>query len=329
MLKKLSLFAIMMTAAVGTLAANTGDARWRVTGEYLYYMPTVDDTSYVIKSPVSTTFPNGKRHNNDFDFHSGWRVGVGHTFCDCNGELALAYTQLEYNQSNHITDDFLWATVGRADFANAFENFSGTASSKLDLRYQRIDALYSQPVFNDCNCGFNFAVQFGIEAAQLRLKERNTYVSGQGSVATVGLFEQYSKADGIGPQIGFAFDYELYRGCGALPGVLTFNVVSSGSLLAAETRVHSFESLNEIIDLDVKNSKTWRVIPAIHARVGLNYDLQIACTDASIGFGYDFSSYLRGLTRVGYPDDVADSLSYNNYYNFDVQGLYVSVTGRF
>lgn len=328
MLKKLYLSALLMTAAAGSLAANFAgtDGNFRVTGEYLYLMPSIDDTYFVIDSPETTTFPNGKRKNNDFDFHSGFRVGVGYS-CDDNSELSVSYARLSFNQSKTVTGDFLWATLGRADFTSSFENYTGTASSKHDYTYQRLDALYGQKLF-DCS-NFSFGVAFGLEAAELRLTDNFTYVSAAegGSIGTV---HQHSRTRGIGPELGFGLDYLLYKGdaC-SCPGSLSFRASTSGSLLAADTKSDANNVLDTATILDVSESKSWRVIPALHARVGLNYDFGFSCLDASLGIGYEFTSYIRGLSRVAYPDDVADGLSYNQYDNFDLQGLYVSGSVRF
>lgn len=326
MFKKLSLLALLAATSVGSLEADfpmSGNNQFRVTGEYLYLLPTIDDSAFVINSPVTSTFPNGKRENNNPQYHSGYRVGAGYSFCDCDSELLAAYTYLQFDQSKNVSGDFLWATLGRADFASAFENYAGTASSKLKFRYQRIDALYAHQLYDRCN--LDVAILFGIEGAELRLKERYNYAS----VTNAGTVNQYSKISGLGPQFGFALNYLLYKFCGCLPGTLSFNVGSSASLLMSDSKVNSSNTLDDLLLLDVSNQKSWRVIPALHANVGLSFDTNISCYQATLKVGYEFSSYLRGLTRLSFPDDVADSLSYNNYYNFDVQGLYVSGSFRF
>lgn len=330
MFKKLSLFALALTSSLGSLCAddylsdyNSSNTQWRVTGEYLYLLPTVDDTGFVIDSPVTTTYPNGKRKDNDANFHSGYRVGAGYTFCGCNNELLASYTHLQFDQSKKVSGDFLWATVGRPDLTSLFEDYAGTASSKLDFLYQRLDGLYSHQLYD--NCGLNFAFLFGLEAVELRLKERYTYES----ATFLGTVHQKSRVEAIGPQIGFAANYQLYKHCGCMPGTLSLNVLSSASLLAADNKVKVNNTLDGETLLDVSNSKSWRVIPALHASVGISYDMPISCYEASIGVSYEFSSYLRGRTGIIFADDVADSLSYNNYNNFDIQGLAVSASFRF
>lgn len=307
-------------------AANydPSNGQWKVIGEYLYWQPSVDDTYFVIDSPESTTFPNGTRKNNDFNFHSGYRVGGAFLFCDCERELQITYTNLNFKQNKEVAGDFLWATVGRPDVVSAFESFAGTADSGLKFTYQNIDAFYAQQLF-DC-CGLDFGVQIGLEAVELKLHETYTYTS----ATTTAIIHQHCKTNGIGPKLGFAIGYELYQSDNCTcPGTLSLNVISSGSILAADTKTSSDDSLDGVLDLDVSDKKAWRVIPALHARVGLNYDTTFSCVDASLEIGYEFTSFLRGLSRHSFADDVGDGFCSSNYYNFDMQGLYVSASVTF
>lgn len=315
----------LMTLSLGSLFANSHPApgEWELSADYLFLKPTFDDTYFVIKSPQTTTFPNGRRENNDFDFESGFRVGAKYALCDCASEAEISYTWLGASEKKVVSGDFLWGTIGRADFASAFENYTGSAGSKLHLLYQRLDALYSQEIYN-C-CGLDFYLQFGLETAYLRLNEQYEYLN----VTTLGEIDQRSKTWGVGPQLGIALDYELCECTCFLPGTLSLNVVSSGSILASETSTNERNILAGTSLLNVSDRNTWRTIPAFHSRVGLNYDVPYSCFDINFEIGYEFSSYLRALSRVSFPDDVADGLASTNYYNFDVQGLYVSASVRF
>lgn len=327
MLKKLNLCALLLTTCVGSLAANwdNTDGQWRFTAEYLYWKPSVDDTYFVIDSPVSTTFPNGRRKDNNLHFNSGYRLGGGYQFCDC-GELSLTYTHLDFKQSKTVSGDFLWATLGVPDVVSSFENYTGSARSHLKFHYQRFDVLYAQQIIENC-CGLDVGLAFGLEAAELKLNESYLYQS----ATHTATFNQRSKTNVVGPELGFTLGYELYKGseCDCMPGTLSFNVFSSGSILAARTRSNLNNVEDAVTFLDVSNSKSWRIIPAFHSCVSLNYDMAFSCVDASIGIGYEFSSYIRGISRTTFPDDVADGLCFNHYDNFDMQGLVVSGTVRF
>lgn len=318
MLKHFRLCTALFALSAGTLMANNhpSPGSWGITGEYLYLRPSVDETNFVISSPTTSEFPTGKREHNDFQFHSGYRVGGAYGFCECPSELQIEYTHLSAKDSKTVNGDFLWGTLGHANFASNFENFAGSASSRLNVLYQRVDANYAQSVFN-C-CGLDLYAQFGLEYASLRFREHFAYQS-----TILGTIHQRSKMWGIGPQLGFEFDYELYQFTDCLPGSLSLNVLSTGSLLVSKTRAREHNVLGETTFLDVHDHHTKRIIPALHTRIGLNYSTCISGFGALLEVGYEFSSYFRALSRTTFPDDVATGLSSTNYYNFDIQGLYV------
>lgn len=134
----------------GSLCANVHPApgKFGVSAEYLYLMPSVDDTYFVTKASASSPFPRGERHNNDFRFHSGYRVSGVYAFCgcECPRELQLSFTQLQTKHTKTVFADTgrLWATVGRPVFTTQFENYDGFAKSELKADYDRVDALYTQ-----------------------------------------------------------------------------------------------------------------------------------------------------------------------------------------
>lgn len=331
-MRKLIRFCTMaMILSASSLSANShaGAGEWEINAQFLLLKPTFDDTYFVIKSPTSTTFPNGEREHNDFHFEPGFRVGAAYSFCDCPRELLVSYTYLEDDHTKTITGTNLWGTLGRPDFTSGFENFAGSAQSKLDFLYQRLDALYAQEIYN-C-CGLDVYVQAGLEAAYVRLQEDYAYTNVPTIGApTIGRIDQRSRTSGVGPELGFALDYDF---CQSSYGSFSITFLASGSLLASDS---STRGQNTVFDgtvtdtlLNVKDRSTWRVIPALHARAGLNYDVRWSCFDLGLEVGYEFSSYLRALSRAGFPDDVADGLAFTHYYNFDVQGLYVSASFRF
>lgn len=368
MLKKLNYFALLMTVCMGSLFAdliqddglqdgqlfghqdgqllghNEGQfnshyddgllndqccdvdcsGRWRVWGEYLCFKPSIDDSYFVIDSPINTGFPNGKRKNNDFGFHSGYRVGGAYTFCDCCRELLVSYAQLDFTRCKVLRGEHLWATQGTPIFAAFFQNYDGLATSDLKFRYHRVDALYSQCLYS-C-CGFDFGIQFGLEAAYIRLRESFIYqrVTGLGDV------RQHTRTSGVGPQIGVALGYQLFQ-CGdqCNPSTLKLNVFASGSMLAGDSKSKERNDMTSFQALHTSDRTSWRVIPALHTRVGLNYSKCISRFNTAIEVGYEFSSYLRALSRTMYTDSFAGGPSFNRFDNVDLQGLYVAISVGF
>ena len=306
------------------LNANPCLGKCEFTVEFLYLKPSVDDTYFVIDSPESSSFPMGTRKNNDFGFEPGFRIGAGYSFCGCDKKLKLNYTRLRTKSTREIAGDFLFATVGPAAFVGNFERVTGTASSELDFIYHRADATLVQKFMN-C-CGMNLEFQWGLEYAYLGLHE--DYVYHRTTNDDILEVNQQSKAWGIGPQIGLGLNYELCQFSKICPGTLFLSIQTSGSILASQSNTSLRASLRDELQ-DVKDSDTWRLIPALHAHIGLNYLTCFSCFEGEFEIGYEFNSYIRGANRTCYPDDIAESLVLNNYYNFDLHGLYIAGTVRF
>lgn len=312
---------------------------WQVSGEFLYLLPTVDDTSYVIQSPVSTGFPNGTKINNDFSFSSGFRVGAEYSLCNPSREFQAFYTYLGTEQTKTVSGSFLWATLGRTDFTSNFENYTGSATAEQHLLYQRLDLTYAQRVLE--SVGLYLYLKPGVELAYLRYNEDFRY---QITGSSLGQIQERSKVRGVGPELGWEFGYDFYtlapavsstKNGGAKNGassslcdsathVFSLSGMFATSLLASNDASREYNTVAGTTQLDVTNDSTWRVVPALHAQAGLNYYCYVDYVGVSLSVGYEFNSYIRGISRQSFPDDVADGLSSTNYYNFDVQGLYVS-----
>jgi hypothetical protein len=313
---------------LATLSLSTAFADWGITGEFLYLRPTIDDTAFVlIGAPNNNSNPIGQKVCNQFDYEPGFRVGGFFSFCDNNRMVEAYYTRLTAKTTKTVNGTTLFALFGRADFASSFENYTGSARSVLDLTYQRVDVNFVQSIKN--NCDFTYQFFAGIQWADFDFHEDYRYaVTTPTPVA--GLVRQKSSIWGVGPQVGLNLYFPVYTFCGCMQGDLSFVAKSTLGLLAAEEKITSFNALPETtVILNTNGCDNWRVIPNAQIRLGFEYEMDISCYHATFGVGYEFTSYFRGLTREVYPDDVADGLSYNNYYNFDFQGLYLSASVGF
>lgn len=293
---------------------------WRVLGEFLYLLPTLDDTYFVLNSGLSTTFPNGKRENNDFGFKPGFRVGAEFACCNSHRTVQALYSRLSASENRTVTGSHLWATLGRPDLTGAFENYSGSASSELKLLYQNAELNCSHQMVN--SHGTYLYIQPGVEFGYFRLKEEYNYQT----ESALGSIDQQSKVWGVGPQLGIGLDYSIYQGKISCSTVQSFSMTSlfSGGILMSRGMTKNVQTLGTVTQLSMQDELTWRTIPALRARVGLNYLIHASKFGFAVGIGYEFNTYVRALSRVNFTDDVADGLCNTEYYNFDIQGLYVS-----
>jgi hypothetical protein len=323
-----------------TLLANAHPApgQWSVTGEYLYLKPSIDDTYFVIKSPTpeDNVLVWGDEINNNFKFSSGYRVGLAYAFCECDRELSFSYSHLDANHKKRVRGEFLNPSVGIEDFSYYLTNYSGTAASKLHARYQRFDALFSQKIFQ-C-CGTDIRLVLGLEYADLKAGQKMRYrqedqtCDEEGFCVFSGKVKQHSKTWGVGPEVGIDFDYDLCQLSTCLPGGLSLNFVSTGSLLLGESKSHlafRYKTSEGNYPFDVRQQKSTRIIPAYHAKLGINYDFCLCNWEGSVGVGYEFNTYLRSLLRTNNAGFYGYGLTSHEYNDFDLQGFFASLSVRY
>jgi hypothetical protein len=287
--------------------------------ELLIVRPTIDDTAFVLRSPSSTTFPNGTRESDEFDYEAGFRIGAGYEIAESGRKVELSYSRLEADATETINGDFLWATVGNPDFAGSFTNYAGSAAARIDADYQRIDLHVTQPWRV---AGAELGLEFGLEWADFRVGERYVFVND--TAPNTGVVSAASRSWGIGPEIGLGLGFEICHACG-IPGAFSLAAGSSIALLLTDTNTRASTVSSGAPALSVRDEETSRVIPAIHARAGFTYAVPVAeHVAATASVGYQIDTYLNGLTRAAFVDDVAPSLSATHEYDFDLHGIYAS-----
>lgn len=359
MLKRFQLCLMAITCCAGSLLANShpNPGQWQISADYLLLKPSVGDTFFVLDADESITderLLSGTRKNNDFDYHSGFRVGGVYAFCECGREIRVSYTYLDARHHRELESDShegnrLWAGTGSNEFTNFFENYLGEAESRNNINYQDFDIVFAQQVYN-C-CGLDFYVRVGLETAYISNGERYEFESissvVDGNTTTVterfGDIKRHSKTWGIGPQIGFGFDYDLYTCCSScMPGTLSINVLSTAGLLANQFRVRNHEDIDQVVTTtagtavtvvetdpvhrDIPNQHNWRVIPAFHTKIGLNYQSNCSCGEFGLEIGYEFNSFINSISR---PSHFEGANGFNRYDDFHAHGLYVSANVRF
>lgn len=296
-----------------------------VFGELLFLKPTLDDTYFAINSPGSGTFlnaPSGQRVNDEFDYEPAFRIGALYEFPESGREVQLSYTRLDAEASESVSGNFLWATRGSPNFVVAFGpstgGYPGSASAEIDAEYQRIDLHVTQPWQL---AGLDVGLQLGFEWADFRVGE--DYVYADTSTGFVGSVAAASRTWGIGPEVGLGLDYEIAEPWD-ISGAFLLRAGSSVGLLLSETDTRASEMFPGT-RFAVRDEQTSRVVTAIHARVGVGYEVPLADRiAATVGVGYQIDTHLRGLTRVGFVDDVGRSIATTDYYDFDLQGVYAS-----
>ena len=279
---------------------------------YLYVLPTLSDTYYA--SIGGTASPNGTLYANDPDYDSAFRIGAAYTSGHSGRKLNASFTYLDSSSSDQLSGSQLWAARGSADLLSNFENYTGTATSSIDLKYRNVDVLMSEPV-NWGGVESNFL--YGIEYAHMSWDETETY----SRTGVTSISRSTAKFNGVGPQIGFNLSYKPFAGLNSLVSGFAIETMASGSLLLATSSSSLADTQNGTNIGAVQTDDTERVIPTLHGRIGLSYNYDSGPYHTTFGGGYESSIYINGLQRLGNHDDVADGQYTVLYDNFDLSGL--------
>lgn len=305
---------------------------WRLTGGFVYFLPSVDDTDFVYVQDTSEVGTQGKAESNDFGFAPGFRFGVEYALGHKYKQVQVFYTQLNSDQHRTVEGTNLYA-LSNAPFNSSenhgqLANYSGTAESRVHQFYQSFDFSYAQRLMNCAvlnDAGLCFYLRPGLEYTRLNFVQQNEY-TGAGGTAE---FKDKSKLWGVGPSIALAMDYNVFKGALYTNGThaLAVNVMFSGAVLASDQRASTTVTTTLASESVYSDhiQKTWRLIPAFHARAGLNYLMRGQTYAFNLGVGYEFNSYNRAVYR----QRIFPTTGYNiaEYTNYDLQGLVV--TGSF
>ena len=331
--KKNKLAAACSAMKVGSTTLPAPEA-FRASVGFIYLMPTVDDTYFVTSAPISATYPNGTRENNNFSFAPGFRLGFETALCRNQRKFDLSYTYLNASQSKSVSGEHLWATRGGFFLDETLTNFLGSASSDSNLLYQQAEIVFSQQALDIY--GLYFHLQPGFEGAYLRLNEKFQYIV-SGSLS--GNVHQKSASWGFGPKLAFQLDYNVFEGSGTCgntsPSCMTHAVAVVTNFGAAllsgqiKTDTKAIAPSSSTTYYSVTDKHGWRVIPALHGRVGLNYTVHCATYGGTLEMGYEFDSYIRGVARTEGADGPEAGYCITNFDNFDLQGLYLSAAMLF
>lgn len=293
---------------------------YALTLEWIYFHPLVDDNYFVFNSSNSDSDDRfGSRLANELSFHSGFRLEGAYGLGNGCENFQVAWTHLCTADTQKQTGQFLALTQGVPD-VNQFNYLNGSASSTIEILFDRVEALFGRTLCRTCN--LEILGEAGLQYSTIERKDR---LSASGLNPTALVTDNYqTKADywGIGPQLNLIGQ----RQCGCI------NIIGSASSALLLGQNESKVIANATNNADFANATSrsiWRMVPNFQARLGLDYTFCLYCVNSHIQIGYEFLTYLRVIDRVIFPDDVLDALSFDNYSNLDFHGPFISWTVRF
>ena len=307
----------------------------RVTGEYLYLKPTVEN-NYFVQVSDETAVSNqvvGREVQDQFSYSSGFRAEIGYQLCN-KGEVSLGYSHLTSSTSKTVEGEFLSTMLGDDRLGIDYAYYNGTATNYMDVRFKNWGAYYTLDLCSQACCDFSLVL--GLEYADIKFNQTALYVDSTDEENATGRVAYTSKTRGLGPMGGFKMSCPLVSFGPDCCHVLQFKGSASGTLYVSRNIGHSTVDIldsNGVIDeqlVDLKRERSSDLMPALNARVGLGYDFSFKCIDASFEVGYQLASYYQAVVRTHFPqDNGASFFSMRKYSNFNLQGLYSSGTLKF
>jgi hypothetical protein len=267
---------------------------------FLYLRPNIDDTAYVLSSINNvfngSQFPNGKRHQNKSDFAPGFSVEALYTLCPDMSFLAANFTYLSEHARDTVSGPFLYDTNGFPGFgAQDSPIYAGVAHSKNCYSYYSGDLTYRRRFSLFCLERFTWSV--GLHGAYIRFREHTTssgtFENDDGPQILQNDFKRNSAFFGVGPEIGFKYDYYW-------PDLCTLYAKGSAALLCGPTKsnLQYVTRRTGPVGVSVQNDRVWRVIPAAHAELGLSYGLCCGCWNVLGELGYTLIWYGHCVNKV-------------------------------
>lgn len=235
---------------------NCKNGVFEVKVDYIYWKPHEDNLVYAFDGV--TTVETGSSKELDWEWSSGFQVGVGYSFCATNWDIFANYTWYKTQATGFSLARpgpvVLFPTFGY-DLSPALVTAAGADWS---LRYQTIDLEIGNSL--SLSRFFNFRPYFGVRGAFTRDNDTITYVSTGGNSSYI--FSQ--RFNGVGPRFGANASWFLTPnlsifGEGALTllwGEYDVNMQAQSGVNAIANTTHSFDDLRYLAD----------------AKIGINWD---------------------------------------------------------
>lgn len=310
-----------------------------ITASYLYWNAQQDGLDVATQGSVSNSMVRkagvpGKTLFQDFGYHSGYKVGLGYNFEQCdNWTLRADYTSLHQKQTTHHHAPTSTVGVGALFTTNWFfqtasnqNPAAGSISSTWDLDIDWLDAAISRAIYQGqrfTSCAFA-----GLRASWISQDFDLTVnnVLNFGSLAQTGTSHNTLSSWGIGPRAGMEGRFLLGLGM-RLQGAL-----GASLLFTNYTRVsHSEDPLvpsNSKISYHMDDYTCLR--PMLEANVGFGWGMYFSRNryhidlSATYDFNYMWSqNMMRVLNEINLIGSSASGL------DLSLQGLTLSASFHF
>jgi hypothetical protein len=285
-------------------AINADPYLFAVKGEAIFFKSSLDDTIFATATSPSTGGLFVTYREIDPQYRTGFRV-AGLWRYDCGHDVQVRYT---HSNSGNYRESF------NGSFLEAGFPLAGAAKSRLNLKYNAVDALLGTWIFNSRDFDLNFAA--GVHYANIRLYHIGDY--GPFEIPPTSITdERRARFWGIGPEVCFDFHY-LFSSC--FVGNFCLTGYAKGALLSSRTQEEVDLTVVGGLSGFISSQPKWSVIPAADFRLGLDWDFSCDCLNGSIEAGYEWIWYRKAIRHAILPVQAPP-----NYSDVSFQGPYLSV----
>ncbi len=290
-----------------------------VAGEWLYLMPSFDQSEYVMNGSAASQLNNdlSERIGVDQQFASGYRIDLSYLCCH---PISLRYTHFGADPKDSVSSssDNLYQILGTPS-TSALSGTVGDATFTRFYKYDTIEGLVS--FFCWSRCAWNTDFQAGAQYAYLRVEECANYFNS--NAVERQFLETYMEARQFGPEVAFDSNWYFLK-------CLAFKTRFQGAFLSSWNR-----STMMIQDVDgsrgnFKNVPNfWHVNFHLAVRFGLQFSHQVSipkicgCLGMNIEGGYEWSVRTKAVNRMYFVDDSNEGFSLNEWSDLTLQGPYV------
>lgn len=258
--------------------------RWAISGQWMYLQPRGTEIVYAIDNAACFGSPLGRAEQIDWDYESGYKVGIGKYFGDGSHGLFVNYSHFEANEADDATRATGPGTIRPlltfAIPATCDGVSSTSARADASINFDRVEIDYKQFFSNEC---WKFDWLVGLAYGQLNQDVSAQYENDIVRVA--------SDAFGWGARVGAGAEYGSgnVRGYGHADFTL---LASNVDARFQQVNVLDGEVVHYSQDLD-------RIIPVLDLELGIAVDLT---RHLSLRTGYVYSMWFNVITV---PDWVA------------------------
>jgi hypothetical protein len=297
-----------------------------VQGTLLYIVPSFDEIYFVINGAGSdgngNPTPKGYRINNPGSFTPGFRLDGRIHFnpCfNCGVRWSHLFSTTQESVTNKKSPPQLWPTENIPSLPSVPSPFSGRASSRIGIMYNKAEILCDEEICHFGCC--HLTLREAIEWSYIRYHETVKYCPITSPPETI---QYHAHTKGIGPQFGLILFSLPGETLTWFPQCLGFRVMSTASLIVANSKAKLVsEDLLGAIN-PVTQLSFWKLLPEWNITFGINYNYCYSCFALNFEIGYEMTTYVRGISKLIFDDATDPGHSFNQYSDFYLHGAFLS-----